>query len=73
MAENKTNLFHEFPPVPTGDWEALIHNDLKGKDYDKTLIWRTYEGIDVKPYYRCENTEELVNHNSIPCEFPFIR
>jgi methylmalonyl-CoA mutase len=48
-------LAEEFPPVSTAEWEAVIHADLKGADYEKKLVWRTEEGIAVKPYYRKED------------------
>jgi methylmalonyl-CoA mutase len=46
----------EFPPVTTAEWEAQIARDLKGADYGKRLVWRTDEGIAVRPYYRSEHT-----------------
>jgi methylmalonyl-CoA mutase len=49
------NLAAEFPPVPTADWEAAIHADLAGADYQKKLVWRTPENIAVKPFYRRED------------------
>jgi methylmalonyl-CoA mutase len=45
----------EFPPVGTAEWEAQIVKDLKGADYEKRLVWRTDEGIAVRPYYRAEH------------------
>ena len=39
----------EFPPVSTAEWEAQIAKDLKGADYEKRLVWRTDEGIAVRP------------------------
>jgi len=69
----KFGLFNEFPSVPTSEWEATIEKDLKGKDYAKSLIWRTYEGIEVKPYYRSADLEETVIKAGKPGEFPFIR
>jgi methylmalonyl-CoA mutase len=53
------NLGKDFPPVPTADWEAAIQKDLKGADYEKKLVWRTEEGIAVRPYYRRENLAGL--------------
>jgi methylmalonyl-CoA mutase len=41
----------EFPPVTTAEWEAQIAKDLKGADYEKRLVWKTDEGIAVRPYY----------------------
>jgi methylmalonyl-CoA mutase len=45
----------EFPPVTTAEWEAQIARDLKGADYEKRLVWKTDEGIPVRPYYRAEH------------------
>ncbi|MBN1570487.1 MAG: hypothetical protein JXA73_21770 [Acidobacteria bacterium] len=53
------NLSREFPPIPTSAWEAVIAKDLKGADYDKRLVWRTEEGLAVRPYYRQENLAGL--------------
>lgn len=44
-------LFEEFPPVSVQDWENQIIKDLKGADYEKKLVWKSPEGITVKPYY----------------------
>ena len=73
MTKNKIKLFSEFNPVSTQEWEEKINADLKGKDYERALVWRTYEGFNVKPYYRQENLEGLSYLNSLPGEFPFVR
>lgn len=49
------NLKEEFPPVSTEVWEQTIIADLKGADYEKKLVWKTEEGVSVRPYYRAEN------------------
>ena len=43
-----------FPPVPVAAWEAQILADLKGADYGKKLVWKTPEGLAVRPYYTME-------------------
>ena len=48
-------MWEEFPPISTAEWEAAIRADLKGVDYEKRLVWRTEEGIAVRPYYRRED------------------
>ena len=73
MTDKDQKLFNEFPPVSTQEWEAKIHADLKGKDYERALVWKTYEGINVRPYYRSENLEGLDYLNALPGEFPFVR
>jgi methylmalonyl-CoA mutase len=48
------HLGQDFPPVATEAWEAAIAKDLKGADYEKRLVWRTEEGLAIRPYYRKE-------------------
>ncbi|HEY2017009.1 MAG TPA: methylmalonyl-CoA mutase family protein [Bryobacteraceae bacterium] len=68
------NLSQDFPPVPTAGWEAAIQRDLKGADYQKKLVWRTDEGIPVRPYYRRENLDGLDGQlHAAPAHFPFVR
>ena len=56
-------LFDEFPPVTTEQWEKKILEDLKGADYNKKLIWKSIEEINIKPYYRSENTDSSLVHS----------
>lgn len=71
---SKVNLMAEFPPVSTEAWEKAIVADLKGADYAKKLIWNTWEGINVKPYYRSEDLKDLSwLLQNLPGEFPYVR
>jgi len=47
-------LFNEFEGVTSKAWKQKIQVDLKGADYNDTLIWKTNEGIDVKPIYHAD-------------------
>jgi methylmalonyl-CoA mutase len=68
------NLGQDFPPVATAQWEAAIRKDLKGADYEKRLVWRSDEGIAVRPYYRREDLAGLeAQTESAPGHFPFVR
>ena len=73
MAETKKNLFAEFPPVSTQEWEAVIAKDLKGADYEKKLVWKTMEGFNVRPYYRAEDLQGIKHLGTMPGEYPFVR
>ncbi len=66
-------LFTEFPPVATEAWEEVIVKDLKGADYEKKLVWKTYDGFSVNPYYRAEDLEGLKFAGAQPGVFPFVR
>jgi methylmalonyl-CoA mutase len=70
---SENSLFQEFPPVPTGQWEEVITKDLKGADYQKKLVWRTYEGFDVQPYYRAEHLNDIDYLEALPNQFPYTR
>ena len=73
MTEKYNKLFEEFPPVSTQQWMDKITADLKGADFNRKLVWKTNEGIDVRPFYREENLEKLEYLNSLPGEFPYVR
>ena len=73
MGEKELKLFTDFAPVTTAEWEAKINADLKGKDYERALVWKTYEGINVRPYYRRENLESVSYLDTLPGEFPYVR
>ena len=44
-------LFEEFEGVSAKQWKQKIQFDLKGADYNETLVWQSPEGINVKPFY----------------------
>lgn len=46
-----SNLFEEFEGVSAKAWKQKIQADLKGADYNDTLVWQSPEGIHVKPFY----------------------
>ncbi|WP_426429762.1 methylmalonyl-CoA mutase subunit beta [Winogradskyella sp. HB-48] len=53
------SLFKDFEGVSSKAWKQKIQVDLKGADYNDTLIWHTNEGIDVKPFYHSDEFENL--------------
>ncbi|RRO24062.1 methylmalonyl-CoA mutase family protein [Flavobacteriaceae bacterium 14752] len=52
-------LFKEFEPVSEKAWKQKIQVDLKGKDYNKTMLTSTDEGIDIKPFYHLDSHQKL--------------
>ena len=52
-------LFNEFESVSSKAWKQKIQVDLKGADYNETLIWKNNEGIDVKPFYHADEFDSL--------------
>jgi methylmalonyl-CoA mutase len=54
-------LFSDFPEISSKQWKQLIQVDLKGADYNDTLIWKTNEGINVKPFYHADEFESFLD------------
>ena len=67
MANN--NLFSDFEAVSSKQWKQQIQYELKGADYNETLVWESPEGIKVKPFYHNDETE--VNLDAIVPTKPF--
>ncbi len=49
------NLFQEFEAVTAKQWKQKIQFDLKGEDYNEKLVFKSLDGIDVKPFYNAED------------------
>lgn len=43
--------FEDFDGISAKQWKQKIQYDLKGADYNETLVWQSAEGIQVKPFY----------------------
>lgn len=51
------NLFDAFEPVSSKQWKQQIQYELKGADYNDTLVWESPEGIKVRPFYHDDESE----------------
>ena len=52
-------LFNEFNSVSSKQWKQKIQYDLKGANYNETLIWNSLEDINVKPFYHSDEFKNL--------------
>ena len=64
MSENQ--LFTDFSPVDAKAWKQKIQVDLKGADYNDTLVWESPEGINVKPFYTSEDLQHIAHSSDAP-------
>jgi len=61
------------PTVPLHpEWSKLARKQLRGADPAERLLWRTSEGITVKPLYTAEDVREHVA-SELPGAFPYTR
>jgi methylmalonyl-CoA mutase len=57
------NLFEEFDGISSKQWKQQIQFELKGADYNDTLIWNSPEDIKVKPFYHVDEFNSAYNSN----------
>ncbi len=62
-------LFTNFAPVSAKQWKQKIQFELKGADYNETLIWNSPEDIKVKPFYDKEDVKDVISVNTPESEF----
>lgn len=61
------SLAAEFPPSSHEDWRKLVEAALKGADFDKRLVSRTYDGLRVDPLYpRAEGAAPVAGRAAVP-------
>ncbi|PDV98433.1 methylmalonyl-CoA mutase family protein [Candidatus Chloroploca asiatica] len=66
-------LFSEFPPTSYEAWRQAAEKTLKGVPFEKRLITKTYEGIDLRPLYVRADTAELPHIKALPGLPPYVR
>ena len=64
-----TALFSEFESVSSKQWKQKIQFELKGADYNDTLIWNSPENIKVKPFYHQDDLDATLAVNTNASEF----
>ena len=72
-ADAATPTFSEFPPVSYQEWRKVVDKFLKGAPFEKRLITKTYEEIDLQPMYRREDIAGLPHLDSLPGFVPYLR
>jgi len=67
------HLFEEFNPVSSKQWKQQIQYELKGADYNDTLVWESPEGIKVKPFYHNDEEVAKFDINTIKNSFSILQ
>lgn len=52
-------ITNQFKPYSANAWKQKIQVDLKGADYNETLLTETIEGITIKPFYHSDDFTKL--------------
>jgi methylmalonyl-CoA mutase len=59
----KKHVLTDFDSVSAKAWKQKIQVDLKGAEYNETLVSKTLEGIHIKPFY---HTDDAIPTIAIP-------
>lgn len=75
MSSPKTNElnFSEFNAPTYEEWRKEAEVTLKGAPFEKKLITKTYEGIDLQPIYLRADGDKVDHAKSLPGFAPFVR
>jgi methylmalonyl-CoA mutase len=64
--DDKPDLIKDFPVLSFDDWKKQVEKDLKGESFDKKLITKTYEEINLQPIYTSNDIKDLPQINNFP-------
>ena len=53
-------LFQDFISPTKQDWLEKVTVDLKGADFDKKLVWKNLNGINIQPFYTKNDQEQVL-------------
>ncbi len=67
------HLFDDFNPISSKQWKQQIQYELKGADYNETLIWESPEGIKVKPFYHIDEFEKPIPFSEKETAFKIVQ
>ena len=73
MIAKEFALGNDFPRIDYATWRKAVEADLKGAPFDKKMVSRTYEGIDLQPIYTEEIFPTSGDPFGVPGFPPFVR
>lgn len=63
---DKPDLKTDFAIPTFEDWKKQVEKDLKGESFDKKLITKTYEEINLQPIYTSNDIKDLPQIDNFP-------
>lgn len=65
----QNHLFDNFDAVSSKQWKQQIQFELKGADFNDTLVWNSPEDIQVKPFYHNDGAANFLSANTNTTQF----
>lgn len=74
MDQKDFRLAADFPAVAYDQWKKIVEEkELKGAPFDKKMVTKTPEGIDIQPLYVAETWPWAGDPSGFPGFFPYTR
>ena len=72
-ATQPTDRANPWPDASRDAWRAAVDRDLKGVPFEKRLVSRTYEGLEIQPLYTRDDWDNSSNPTGAPGTHPRTR
>lgn len=74
MDNGELRLASDFPAASREEWRKIVEEkELKGVPFDKKMVTKTPEGIDIQPLYVAEDWPWAGDPSGFPGFFPYVR
>lgn len=73
MTTAKFTLRDDFPPASYASWRALIDEELAGASFERKLVTRSDDGIELRPLYTRDDFDGSTDASGFPGAMPFTR
>ncbi|MCA9100083.1 MAG: methylmalonyl-CoA mutase small subunit [Planctomycetales bacterium] len=78
MSQNKAlasefTIREDFPPVSYDEWRRTVEHALDGAPFERKLVRRNYDGIDIQPLYTRDDQLGEGDVQGLPGFPPFVR
>ncbi|PKU21357.1 methylmalonyl-CoA mutase family protein [Telmatospirillum siberiense] len=74
MDQEELRLAADFPATPYETWKKTVEEkELKGAPFEKKMVTKSLEGVDLQPLYVAENWPWAGDPSGFPGFFPYVR
>jgi len=73
MTDHPLTFAGDFPTATSDDWRTLVEKALKGADFEKTLVSKTFDNFEVAPLYTGADWPSEKGASGLPGALPLTR
>jgi methylmalonyl-CoA mutase len=73
MIDKELDVAGDFPPTSYAEWRSIVEAELQGVPFEKKLVTRTLEDIEVQPLYASGQAISADDVSGLPGFMPFTR